>query len=73
MNHYKLIILGADLAPGPSGYVFCSNDAEAKTSASQLLAMHPAHQRVQVFLGERLVCEVTRDGDVRPRKSSAFH
>src|SRR3954467_9868707 len=45
MNHYKLIILGSELAPGPSGFVFCKNDAEAKASALQALALNPSHQR----------------------------
>ena len=69
MNHYKLIILGADKAPGPSGYVFCANDAEARTSAAQLLALNSAHQLVQVYLDGRLVCEVTRDSGIRPLRA----
>ncbi|MEO6341210.1 MAG: hypothetical protein ABIO39_14300 [Caulobacteraceae bacterium] len=58
MNHYKLIILGPDLAPGPSGFVFCANDDEAKASALQALALNSSHHRVRVYLDEQLVCEV---------------
>ena len=60
MNQYKLIVLGRDLAPGPSGFVFCANDDEAKSSAIQTLALNASHQRVRVYFGERLVCDVGR-------------
>jgi hypothetical protein len=69
MNHYKLIILSADGATGPSGYVFCANDAEARSSAAQLLTLNSAHERVRVYLDDQLVCEVTRDGGLRPMRS----
>ncbi len=60
MNHYKLIILGRDLRPGPSGFVFCANDAEAKASAVQALTLNASHQRVQVYLDEHLVWDIDR-------------
>lgn len=66
MNHYKLIVFLADQQAGPSGYVFCQDDAKAKASAAQLLAMNPSHRRVEIYLGDTLVCEVTRDNWLKP-------
>jgi hypothetical protein len=68
MNHYKLIVFSSDQQPGPTGYVFCRDDAQAKASAAQLLAMNSGHSRVEVYLEDELVCEVTRDNWLSPVK-----
>lgn len=68
MKHYQLIVFETDRQQGPSGYVFCLDDAQAKASAAQLLAMNPGHQRVEVYLNGRLVCEVTRQNWLSPIK-----
>jgi hypothetical protein len=68
MNHYKLIVFSSDQQAGPSGYVFCRDDAQAKASAAQLLTMNPGHRRVEVYLNDVLVCEVTRENWLSPVK-----
>ncbi len=62
MNSYKIVLVGKASAAERTGYVFCASDEHARAAAETLLQLNVRHRAVTAYDGDRLVCEIVREG-----------
>ncbi len=62
MTSYKIVLTGKAAIAERTGYVFCSTDEQAHAAAETLLRLNARHRAVTAYDGDRLVCEILREG-----------